>query len=141
MLSQIDRVRLKSSGWKPCGPEDLTHYLEALKIGGYDVSDIVLAFLKEFGGLSFSTWKGRDFTIDPIAAMANRDSQWVRGYNARVNSTLSPIGEADSGHLVLVMSPAGEVWGGFDDTLWKVGMSGEEAIANLMHGTELAAIP
>ncbi len=77
-----------------------------------------------------------------MEAVDNVDPDWViENYSERTDSNLCLIGEAFNGYMALCMSPKGEVYAGFDETLVYVGVSGEEAINKLCLGHELAKVP
>jgi hypothetical protein len=65
----------------------------------------------------------------------------VETYEARIGEQLCVIREAFKEHMALVMSNSGVVYAAYDDTLVRVGQSGEDAIEALCTGKELEHIP
>lgn len=75
--------------------------------------------------------------IDAQLAAKGRDPGWAREYERRSGEpALTPIGEAARGHLIMCMGPGGQVYGGYDDFLVRLGASGDDAIEGLCTGRE-----
>ena len=75
-------------------------------------------------------------TLDPAVTAGAWD---VGLYRQKLGDLACLIGEADHGYLLLAMTARGYVYGGFDETLWHLGDSGEEAIETLCSGRKLEA--
>jgi SUKH-3 immunity protein len=101
---------------------------------------MVRKFLEQFEGLKIRyegprvTGRVDEIRIDPTIAAKEIDTKWVKDYETRVGCALVPIGQAFSRHATLLMAPDGRVWGGYDDELFPLGVSGEDAIENICTG-------
>jgi hypothetical protein len=118
--------------------------VKSLRTEGYDVPASVLDLLGEFGGLkvTYPHAKVPDsddyFVIDAELAVRETAKAWIDEYQRRVGATtLTPIGQAARGYLVLVMSDTGAIYAGYDDILLIVGESADRAIENLCSGANM----
>jgi len=146
-FSPETEVLLRKAGWKENRVIDTTRYEKILLEEGFEVTDCVIKFLKEFGGLIIrhphAKVSGTEdyFHLDAAKAARRVDPNWVReDYSQRVGKKLCVIGDAFNEYMVLSMSADGEVFAGFDDILVYVGSSGEEAIEAICSGKELPEI-
>jgi hypothetical protein len=64
----------------------------------------------------------------------------VKEYEERVNESLTPVGEASNGYLILTISESGWVYTGYDDFLQRIGCNGHEAIGELNYMKEVGSI-
>jgi hypothetical protein len=128
---------LKKSGWNSSRNIDITIYEEALKIEGYKLSESIIEFLKQFGGMEIIVPAFRrpdDFDkifIDPIKAINGIYRGNVIGYEERTGESMVVIGETYDEQLVLLMSETGKIYAAFDHFLTKLGDNVYEAIENL----------
>jgi SUKH-3 immunity protein len=75
------------------------------------------------------------FSIDPLRAVRGRDQEWVREYERRSQEpALTPIGEASRGYLIMCMAPSGAVYGGYDNVLLNLGVTGDDTLEGLCAG-------
>ncbi len=147
-LHEKVREVLHASGWrKPC-EVDVQRYRHALRAEGYPVHEIVETFLRSYGGLQVflplreNGSERDDFHLDPLAAIDSIYIERVREeYDLRTGSALCVIGLYHRGHMVLMMDGQGRVFGGYDETLVKVGESGEEALRALCLGGGFSPVP
>jgi hypothetical protein len=133
---------LKKSGWNSSRNIDITIYEEALKIEGYKLSESIIEFLKQFGGMdiivpAFRVPNAFDKThFDPIKAIRAIYRGNVEEYEKRVGESMVLIGEAYNRHLVLLMSESGKIYGAYDDYLTKLGDNSYEALNALCESKE-----
>jgi len=133
LLSALATERLRKSGWFPGRDVAADEACATLKSEGYDVPAVVVAFLREFDGLScayaYHTYLRQDelFQIDAKAAALDVWPSYVRRWAAAVGESLIPIGEVFS-QATVVMSESGKVFAGFESTLVQLGESGYDAI-------------
>jgi len=133
---------LHEAGWHKKRRTDTSEFCQILSSEGFAPSGKITEFLKRFGNLRIRQKTGDCFHFDISEAVSNVDPDWItENYSERAGSNLCAIGEAFSGYMVLCMSPKGEVYAGFDETLVYVGASGEEAVSNLCSGHELVKVP
>ena len=136
MRDETERV-LRAAGWCPGRSHDTSAARSALESDGYRISARVEEFLREFDGISVRYKRGKDtdfIRFDARDACSGADSAWVHKYENRTwTSSMVPIGESNSGHLLLVMSSDGTFFGGFDDVLVALGSSAEEMIEKLLN--------
>jgi hypothetical protein len=147
VFSAETRALLQQAGWSEDRYVDTSEYEKSLKSEGYPLHEIVLDFLKRFGGLRVVYPHHRvkdekdEFYINPTVAVAGIGSGWVEEYSERVGALLCVIGQAFSYHMALVMDSDGRVFAGYDDTLIHVGNSGTDAIEAIYSGRDMPQIP
>lgn len=133
---------LAAAGWSPERAIDISDQVAALEGDGYTVFDSVRAFLARFGRMVLEYAHYKDptrpdrATLDAVEAAAGVFPETVSSWSAALGQGVCPIGQAFSDHMTLVMAADGSVYAGYDDTLVRVGRSGEEAIENLTTGAE-----
>jgi len=133
---------LYQAGWFEKRKVNISEFIPVLHEEGFSLTKKVAQFLKSFGKLKIKQPGGDYFHFDVIEATLSVDTDWVKqDYSERVGEKLCIIGEAFNGYMTLCMSPQGEVYAGFDDTLVYVGTSGYDAIEALSLGYELAKVP
>ena len=143
-FSELTMQCLLKAGWRPGRSVSLPGEAEAeLRAGGHALLPPARAFLAEFGGLTVVHPHARapaspdSFVIDALLAAQGRDPDWVREYERRSGEpTLTPVGEAARGYLIMCMGPGGNVYGGYDDFLVRLGTSGDDTIEGLCTGRE-----
>jgi len=133
---------LHEAGWHKKRRINTGEFCQVLRAQGLAPSPKITDFLKRFGNLKVKQKTGDYFHFDISEAVDNVDPDWIiENYSERADSNLCIIGEAFNGYMVLCMSPKGEIYAGFDETLVYVGASGEEAINKLCLGHELVRVP
>lgn len=139
---------LLQAGWHPDRSVFLSRETEAeLRANGHLLVPAARAFLTEFGGLTVTHRHARvpttldRFVIDALLATRGRDPDWVREYERRsAESVLTPVGEAARGYLIMCMGPTGNLYGGYDHSLIRLGTSGDDAIEGLCTGREATQV-
>jgi hypothetical protein len=142
-LSARTQAKLRQAGWYPGRQIDTQEYETVLRAEGYPVHQVVIAFLREFGGISLSTEReisGRLY-IDTLfhfdaglAAIRSSPGIVESYYNLRVEAHLCAIGETHQNHVTLFMDCTGRVYGGYDEGMVYYGENGEAAIEALCWG-------
>lgn len=118
---------LKKSGWDDSRNVDISIYVEAFKSEGYKLSEPIVEFLKQFGGMEIiiPAFRRPDaidkIYIDPIKAINGIYRGNVADYEERVDESLVVVGETYNEQLVLLMSESGKFYAAFDDYLAKLG--------------------
>jgi len=146
-FSQSTLEYLTEAGWYIGRKASLIKYRAYLEGEGYTWFPKVAEFLEEFGDLliKFRRASGEINTLDFDAceASASFDSYWVReNYSKRLGrSQLCVIGQAYGSHLLLFMDDEGKVYGGFDEFLCLVDVSGEEAVEVICSNRAVIEIP
>lgn len=143
-FSDLTTQCLLKAGWHPGRNVALPQGTEAgLRADGHVLLPSARAFLAEFGGLTVVHPHARAptspdrFVIDALLAANGGDPSWVREYERRSGEpSLTPVGEAARGYLIMCMGPGGHVYGGYDNTLIRLGTSGNDAIEGLCTGRE-----
>jgi hypothetical protein len=145
-ISPLTAEALQLAGWHPGRKVDTKKYEEALKAEGYPRLPAALNFIQSFGGLDIvhPNPKVKDsvkhIVLDPARAVAQFDSAWAKEYMRRLGESLSAIGTAASGYILLLMSEHGAVYAGFDDFLYHVGKDALDALDNLCCGRDLPEV-
>ncbi len=125
---------LEKSGWDSSRNIDITIYEEAFKSEGYKPSELILEFLKQFGGMEIIVPAFRmpndidKIHFDPIRAINGIYRGNVIDYEERVGEPMVVVGETYNEQLVLLMSESGNFYAAFDDFLVKLGDNIYEAI-------------
>lgn len=138
---------LLQSGWNPERSVDAAGYKEQLESEGYLVDTVILEFLTRFGGLYVEHPHAKvpgaidHFSLNPVEAADSICYERVATYEERVGEKLCVVGEAFRRHMVLMMSSSGVVYAAYDDTLVRVGNSGQDALEALCTGRELEHVP
>lgn len=137
---------LTGAGWQPGRSVATLRYRLALFLDGYPWFPAVQTFLSEFGGLriTFPRYAGTDtLHFNAAEATAGVDGYWVQeNYAQRLGTNrLCVIGAAYGSYLLLFMSDAGKVYGGYDDILCWIADSGEDAIEAICQNKPVQPIP
>lgn len=126
---------LSENEWNENRKFDSQPFIEYLNNNEFIIHKTVLKFLNSFGGLNIIFEKNTDkdnIEFNPIKANEGFHTYWIKeNYHSRTNSILCPIGIAYRNHMIVSMDELGYVYGGYDDTLIRLGKSGEEAIDNI----------
>jgi hypothetical protein len=147
-FSQSTIEYLTEAGWYAGRKVSLIKHRAYLEGEGYSWFPKVVNFLEEFGDLliQFKRESGEIDTLnfDACEASANFDSYWVnKNYAKRIeqHSQFCVIGQAHGSHLLLFMNDEGKVYGGFDEFLCLIDISGEEAIEIICSNRSITEIP
>ncbi|MGI4874290.1 MAG: SUKH-3 domain-containing protein [Janthinobacterium lividum] len=137
---------LTEAGWYAGRKVSLLKYRAYLTGQGYAWFPAVAAFLEEFGDLLVRFKRRERLEVLDLAACDSSarfdPSRLQELYAQRVGSSqLCVIGEVYTGHLVLFMDDAGQVYGGFDDFLCVIGSSGLAAIEAICLNRSMQEIP
>lgn len=138
---------LTEAGWYAGRKVSLIKYRAYLEGEGYTWFLKAAEFLEEFGDLliKFRRESGDVDTLnfDACEASASFDSYWVKeNYAKRIGrSQFCVIGLAYGSHLLLFMDDEGKVYGGFDEFLCLIDVSGEEAIEVICSNRSIREIP
>jgi hypothetical protein len=138
---------LTEAGWYAGRKVSLINYRACLEGEGYTLFPKAAEFLEEFGDLlvKFRRESGDVDTMnfDACEASASFDSYWVKeNYAKRIGrSQFCLIGLAHGSHLLLFMDDEGKVYGGFDEFLCLIDVSGEEAIEIICSNRSITEIP
>lgn len=134
------RARLLRDGWRPQRAIALGAIERAWAEDGYPPAPAAVAgFARAFAGLRLRTadWRGdgEDAAVfDPVQACRNFDPAWARDYQAAAGTVLLPVGQAFSAHLTVLAGADGGLYGGYDDSFWRLGECIEPALAALYAG-------
>ncbi len=126
---------LLESGWFENKQFDTSKYFEYLFKNDFIIHETVKTFLNSFGGLIICfdrDGEQDDIEFEVFKAIDDFHPNWLKKhYPKRTNTILCPIGVAYRGYMVVSMDEYGQVFAGLDDTLIRLGKSGEEAINNV----------
>ncbi|MBT1699243.1 SUKH-3 domain-containing protein [Fulvivirgaceae bacterium PWU4] len=146
-FSDTTQKALSESGWQEDRKIDIQSFKFDLVKEGYPWFGKVESFLQAFGGLNVKflrSDRSQDFfQFDPSRAVQDIDVRWVKDdYSKRLqNINLCVVGQAFGGHMTLLISEDGKMYGGYDDNLYLIGNDGSEAIENICLNKEMEAIP
>ncbi|HXA29903.1 MAG TPA: SUKH-3 domain-containing protein [Candidatus Angelobacter sp.] len=129
---------LRTAGWSADRTVATDSAATALARDGHAIWDALLAFLREFSGLTIRFMRnGREDSawFDAERATAWADTTSVRAYEERLRTTLSPVGYAHHDHLLLLVARDGRFLGAYDDFLADLGRSPVELLRNLLNNT------
>ena len=146
-FSEKTAKHLKQAGWTPGAVVHTTTFEELLSGAGFVVNEAALSFLGEYGGLRIEYPHAKvsdlkdEMHFDPAIVVTHIRPSDVKAYGRIIGRELCPIGEAARGYLVLMMDQSAAVYAVYDESFFKVGNSGSEAIEALCSGKELEPIP
>lgn len=132
---------LYNAGWSSTRSENISSFIQALNADGHEVFPVVKDFLSRFGGLEiiYTSRAGYKDSLhfDAKAATEAIFPEQVREYEEVLGTSLCIIGEFATKHSTLMMSPQGQVYGGYDEGIVFCGQNGEQAIENIVIGQNL----
>ena len=150
MFSEIVKKALVDSGWTPNRKVDIKHYEVALVKEGYEVSQILRDFLAQFGGLvleqphyveptpeEYKKYKYKPYetlhfdVIQEIGIPSEVQMDKEETYDLRAKDYLTPFGSAYDGHLGLLMTPAGKIYGQYGTYFTLLGNDYVEMLENI----------
>jgi len=138
---------LKKSGWHPQRKVNADEIVSVLSEEGYSLNELEVDFFENFAFLEIEHPAFRvegqfdRMHLNPIEACANIYRERVETYENRTGESLVVIGEIYSGHLTLMLSHSGKVYGGYDNFLTLLGESFEAALENIFNKRESNEIP
>lgn len=141
-FSKATQRLLRVAKWTPQRQKPTAVYKSAYQEEGATFSSATERFLKRFGGLTihYPTGAGQPDVLEFCADDA------IRGVGRTALTQLErlvgvahlcPIGHYQYGTCMLLQDERGRVFGVSDDTLTRVGESGEEAIENILSNKEV----
>jgi hypothetical protein len=144
-LSERAAECLRRAGWTPARTVSTRVYEDAYQTEGRTLLPKTKEFLRNFGGLiiPYLTSSQRE---DVLAFLADRevhamDRNGVECFEELTGAApLCPIGHYQFGTCILFMDKRGYVFGGSDETVTLIGRTGEEAVGNILSGTEAQVI-
>lgn len=128
---------LSRMGWFPDRKINTEEIVKTLKLDGYSVSTVVEKFISSFGLLegeipAYAVENEFDLIhFSPTIAMENIYRERVKAYEDKIKESLVVVGEAYSGHMVIMVSDKGSIYGGFDDFLCLIGTGIEQGINSI----------
>lgn len=130
--------RLSKAGWHEGRSVDYRPALDRLESEGHLLADWFASVVGEFDGLTLNLKRnGRDDHV--VLAPAEAGRRWypatIASYAERVGCLLLPIGYSYHEHLVLLVAEQGEWYAGYDEELWHIGDSADEAMECLFSGS------
>jgi hypothetical protein len=141
---------LKQAGWHENYKYDTQGYLRLYAKAGCPPPEPVIAFIECFGGLKILNAHAKpratlEINLDPMfdPAFVQIICSDYDDYCKRIGlpvSSLYLIGASHQGYITLLMSSNGQVFGGYDEHLWKIGDNGEDAIEALCSGRDLLEV-
>ncbi|UXI65977.1 SUKH-3 domain-containing protein [Tahibacter amnicola] len=146
-LSTTSKSYLKDMGWCEERIVDPTPFFSAMRDEGYPYFPTSSHFLSKFGGMVGKMPSYRDSTVkqsvhfNPTLAMEHIYREKVIAYEHRVSEELVVVGELYDGHMVLMLSRTGKLFGAYDDFLCLFGNSIEEGLNSLFEQRDVIEIP
>lgn len=130
------RKALEEAGWYPGRCLDSTAFEEKLEERGYEISEPVLAFLREFGGLRIKEGYGMEEYEDDYTYIC--DFNKLSGltacgnYEHLIKEPLFIIGSMENGESMVFITASGKLLGEYEIYL---GDDAIDAFNNLVYGT------
>jgi hypothetical protein len=143
-LTEKAYIALASSG--PASTDDQLRILEKAKSSGFSVTTAFEHFVATYCGrhlqhpsYSVDSIEKMHFDIDELGADFTSDA--TEEYSERAHSVLIPIGEANNGHLLLMMDNEGGLYGAYDRYFTKLGEDIEDGLNAIFERRETQSIP
>ena len=144
MFSEVAYALLKQAGWIESYRFDISGYCHLYTLAGCPPTVHVMDFLRRFGGIHVQNLQRRgyapltfDFDVSyltrsrrPLEFLCD-DYGYIFDYLNQLHAPIYMIGHAHGHHVILLMLPDGTVYGSYDELVWHLGNSGEEAIEAL----------
>ena len=119
---------LEELGWYINRKVDLKDVRKHILAKGYSWSNIIELFLIQFAFLEHSK-----VHFNVFKAENDIDPSWIQKvYSNKIGKTeFCVIGQAYNNHMTLFMDTSGEIYGGFDESLYLIGNDYISAIENI----------
>jgi hypothetical protein len=149
IFSPLTLGYLHRAGWDENYQADISVYQRLMQGEGCPLPKVVSDFLTHFGNLVISYPHSQIPNVediihfDALKAATTPKGKYCNDlvhYSERIDSNLYAIGEAYRGYLLLMMSTEGKVYAAYDELLFFVGASSNEAIEALCTGKKLYEI-
>jgi hypothetical protein len=142
MIDIVNKV-LTDAGWFKNRNIDISVLEKVLINDKYIVFKCAKDFLSEFGLLKITfknprSDKNVDIEIDTRKAITFKSK--IDAYGCYFNTNMLPVAEVERFCMIVCISEDGKFYGGYDETLLKLGNSFEEALYNLMTGVQLEKV-
>jgi hypothetical protein len=126
-FSVMTQLALRLAGYFPGRKVSVLPYKLDIQNEGYDFFKCAEEFAEKYGGLKVETLQLGAVDLNPSNAVRYAIPEWIQDdYSIRVGDKLCPFGTWAGN--VLMMTPAGLVYGGMDNHLEYLGSSGEAAL-------------
>ncbi|WP_433391397.1 SUKH-3 domain-containing protein [Micromonospora sp. KLBMP9576] len=138
---------LTGLGWSPDRQVDLEPVISVWTARGHAPSAAAVDFVNQFDGMTFeyprhvAVGGSHECVLDAVRATGAANPSRVHDYERRVGQRLAPVGLAASNHVVLMVAPSGQVFGGYDDFLALYGEDGKAAIWRIFHQVSPVRLP
>ncbi len=142
-LTETAREELDKSS--PCRAEDRSRIIGQAKSLGFPVTSAFERFLEAYCGRhfehpSYSSASREKMHFDIDALGTDFDPEATEEYSERLGMPLIPIGEANNGHLMLMMDGEGALYGAYDRFFTKLGSDIEDGLNAIFERRETPSI-
>jgi len=142
-FSEHTELILRGAGWEPERRIDTTSFRRYLVGQGYPYHEAVDRFLQEFGNLHISYPRLNappnrgDIDIYPLdaAEAAWFENVWMS--SQEIGKSLCVVGSVDQAVVDLLMAEDAYTYADYSGILYLAGVSGEEALENIISGKKL----
>lgn len=140
---------LRLAGWYPGRKVDIQSIRDIFKERGIEMSQSAERFLMEFSMIEthfhLPNGNAETFHFDPLKSIGDcLDKEYFddleEQYSDIIGESLVPIGEADRGYLILLITPTSKIFGYYDGCLVKFGDNIEESLDNLCWSTKTTTV-
>ena len=137
MLSGKTKKDLTNAGWFEGRKIDVTKHIKVLKEEGYNINDMIIKFVEEYGELNVKyldpehNYREDDFYINPIKAVRGEMLEDVEWYEDYADGKLTVVGKHHNNEFSLLLSENGIMYIAMDEYFIRLGTNIEEGFIAL----------
>ncbi|MEM8532057.1 MAG: SUKH-3 domain-containing protein [Chloroflexota bacterium] len=137
LIDSITAHALTEAGWFPERCIAINKMVGILQAQSIAVFPTAATFFHAFGDLHVRIYDAHHRVSDTLALGAFDYGcgylEWLHDYQSFLGTTLCPVGNFNSCHFDVYISPNETFYGTFDETIFVIGTGSISAIANIVH--------
>ena len=137
LIDSITAHALTEAGWFPERCIAIDEMVDILQAQSIDVFPTAATFFQAFGDLRIRIYDAQHSVSDMLALGAFDYGcgylEWLYDYQSFLGTELCPVGNFNSRHFDVYISPNETLYGAFDETIFVIGSGSVSAIASIVH--------